>query len=319
MLFYSTDFDFSGATPPTWEIVAALPTGTIKNFAVTLDGSTVYATMNNGATVFDLYKCTNPKDPSPTWTRLIGQGDVVLGKTIQSGNIGFYAAVTYGNILITNMRFVTDVSWLHYEYDGSTATLTNTEADSNESNMVGYQAYVYDGKLRNLSGGIIGDYGEQVGNASSVWRNLLGGDYFGVRPIGAGNNEARLLNISTNTTLVTPVATGVPFEGLCRLGPRGAHYGTEINYVDYAGNLYTSADGASYTLVDTWVTGAVEQARLVGGGPLVWMRGTAPADNEVIRVSNDGGSNWDDMTGNFWSFFDEPHQTETLINIQLVF
>ena len=222
-----------------------------------------------------------------------------------------------------------NINRYHYEYNGTAATVTTLGNNANQENiMCGYRCYVNvlvgtPRKLYTTAGVAIGNYSHLNGQATSIWQNLIGGHYYGVQAAAIGTSPKWVVDVSAGT-IVSPVgATGSPMMTSSQVGPRGAWNGAEVNWVDVSGNYYKLADGVTPVLKHTWADGVIEQAKLTGGGPLVWLKKVVSPNNELIRVSNDGGVNWTGLTGKFWNTvpnggFDLT-TAQTFINLQLVF
>jgi hypothetical protein len=332
-IYYSGDFSFSLASAPTYASVP-LPAGLyeIDRFAVTLSGSAIYV-VGKVSSVRGLWYSANPRDADPTWVNIINVGDSFHGGTVNN-SWAFHTLIPYGDTVSTRLDYLSG-TWhiYHVTYTGTTPS----EVYLNSMNGVlraGYTAEAFIASrvgggedLRLLNGTYVGPFITNDGRASSPWHNLIGGHWYGFTY--DSDTLWDLWDISAGTVRVENV--GGPARGNegynSILAPRGAWRGSEINFTDGTGHFWQAADGVTFEKKTTtpWAWGFVEQSKLAGGGPLVWMSRSFLQSAEIIRVSLDNGVTWsstdrggDGLAGNFWNL-PGVSGSQIIVNMQLVY
>jgi hypothetical protein len=247
--------------------------------------------------------------------------DTYLGHYVL--NSSFKSIARHGNSIttgvITSLTGPDDYDYgcYVYEYDGTTGTGRMAGMNYDYGRCVSYRTYstldTTPASQRLVPGNaLIGNYPPADGRAATPYTNLLAsGHYYGYREeSGAPGDFGHLVDINLSSDLAAAnVVVGGGVAGFGQgsgvdaphMAPRGAWRGKEVDFVNNAGNLFVAADGATPVQKATWQIGVVEQSKLIGGGPLVWLARNVSANNELIRISTDGGTTWIAMTGNFWS------------------
>jgi hypothetical protein len=317
-IYWSGDF-FNGGQP-TWNVIA-MPTGwtAMWRFNVAFDGSAIYmlATVSGKG---GLWTCTNPRAASPTWTKILQEGDAgPTGDVVPPASGSFGSMIQYGNSVASVARCLNAGIYTYYQcvYDGS-ALHWIVLASPNTVLIMAYLAYVASDATHlwdAYTHAVLGTLLPQGNRVSSCWQNLIGGHFFYGGYTQTTGGYGFVYDVTASTQLTSNVAgntygvNGMQF-------PRGAYQGTEIDYVDGVGALWIATDGVTFVNKFTWGVGIVEQSRLLGGGSLIWLEKTVLANQELIRVSTNMGTAWTAMTGNFWSI---ASGNKTFINLQLVF
>ncbi len=327
--------DFFTATKaggqPTWNVVAGLPSGftAFIAFAPIMDGSMIYITaIVSGKR--GLWMCSNPKAGSPGWTKVLQENDIAPnGDNIATTYGPDFGALVRHNASVTTAVTTNGNHNYVVEVTGGVITWYNLfgfgGVYSSRDGQVGYRAYLndYSTTLRSLPGSTsIGSYDSFGGHTPSVWQNLVGGHVYGIRYTASLTGNYYLRDISAGADQIStlgsaPARSWGEFAYHCY--PRGAHKGPEIDYVDGLGQLWTAPDGATFANVFTWQMGVVEQAKLLGGGPLVWMVAGTTNSNEIIRVSFNKGVTWLTVTGNYWTGIQMDGLGFFLVDMYLVF
>jgi hypothetical protein len=336
-IYYSGDFDFSGVSQPTYT-VAGLPAGfnSVVRFCMTLSGAYAYMiAVVSGKR--GLWCCANPKDVSPTWVKLIEDGDGFKSGTFYGPAI--ISLAPHGELVVSQAYCDGGALAGYYILEISGATYTATQVIETTYSYNYLRGVCYQGchKFKTgidlgwnwrgwFSDTIIGGFDAVDNRSSTPWRNMIPyavasvHNYYAVQDVFNVGDTYYMMNVGKAPPLfyTTNGTTGTTWGLNGEVYPRGAWYGDEIDFVDGDGNFYQSTDGVTLVLKSAapWVMGCVEQGKLSGGGPLVWIPKQVLTSGEMMRLSIDSGVNWTNMTGNFWSI---ATGTQTFINMNLVF
>lgn len=306
-IYWSGDY-FAGGQP-TWNRITTVPAGTLAWFGIAIDGSSAYMAVSSAPAT--IYQCTNPKAATPTWTPILTIGDTVLGATVD--------VILGGNLLSIGRDGATLIAgvgnpfsllrhWAYGEYNG-TAWAWKQMLTYNVFNpdAIGFNAwYINNNKLYDSSNALI----ETIATLDSgaPIRDLW------FRP--GGTHRYFLVNTSGSAPWTTALHWSV--GGSQTLGlmsgvgqfqsshVHGAEQGPQV-YCVFDGNspdngvLWLSDNGTTFTNLVTWAPGRVFDAKLAGGGTLIWILNTMTVSNIPTRLYNRDGTVLRDMTGNLWS------------------
>lgn len=309
-LIWSGDY-FNGGQP-TWNL-SALPSGKqCSQFWMQYDGGVAYAycyDMSSAA----LFKTTDPKSATPSWTDITPAGQVL------------HRSIIWKNFLITHLTDIGD-NHQYADYDGTTWFYNTPSHDMIDFTEIAYRAFI-----SHESGSPSGDahymlraVGSEAAlsadlvynGAWSPWQNFMSGPRY--MAIAAYNGEAaRHVSIIRMDTGEVLLATGqlVPTFDTIEKPLRGAYAGPHLQYVDNSGAGWISDDGATFRQLATWYYGILEDAKWSGGGGLVWIPQTISANNVPTRLYDRLGGSVD-MTGNFWSILSGGQE---IFGVSLVF
>lgn len=284
-----------------WSKVATNPDANEIQWAgITNDGATLYVCTQGvgGVSTRKLYKCTNPKAVSPTWTSILAFGDSAAGSTISS-----HFSYTFGPFVINGSNlyttsFIATSYWIYGIYNGSSWTWTVVN-DANVFNPDGV------GKDMHSIGNVVRD------GANATLETISGGvGYeFYMSPVGTrycsrssvtnlfihqiGGSDLKDVGLSTaasavNETKITGAETGNQVYVV------GANSGAD-------GHLWLSDNGSTFTDIATWAEGWVKDDAISGGGQLIWLPINVIDAATMLRRYTRAGAVDLDLTANFWS------------------
>lgn len=318
-IYWSGDFFQGGGSQPTWnEIATPNPTNIgHADLVVARDGSAIYL-MNGDSSVSKhrIWKCTNWRSASPTWTVIWTDGDSIpLGNGVLD-TFWSYPKIVGKSLYVaaqdtagTHTYFIAKynaTNWLYSTLVGWPGGLVTVEEAVGADEITHPSGDTM--KLRNPGNTQIGSSWTDFGGLRTrrwFWRNSLGGPRYIVRR--HTDSVWKLHRIIENDDVLS--GFNVPAENNLQIRQvRGALEGTQIALVDWdsvpnpdAGTLYLSEDGASFAAGTTWLPGWVEPAHKNGGDTLVWVANEVSANGEAVRISTDGGDTWSQMNGNIWT------------------
>jgi hypothetical protein len=323
-LVWSGDF-FQGGQPD-WN-AATLPSlgslaSTSYGFDMTLDGSAAYLYAVTSDSHWAIWKTTNPRVASPTWSIILESSvSTISGSLIDRIGEPF----VYGSRLICITRNALGNEY-YSEYNGVswTNSITTATAADPRNMTIFYRAYgiLFSGThtVRSSPGNGTLDSFTAAVEVRDSWQNLLGGSRYMFRQAAGPTYYVR--NVSTATDVLTGFA-GFSAALVFDTRIRGAHRGTQVIFIDDdgAGNgqIQKSADGSSWSTGATWLPGIVETALMAGGNTMVWMPHTTTNSNVIARISSDGfATAGTDMTGDFWTNI-QPAGDFYMANMRVIF
>jgi len=318
-LYWSSDF-FAGGQP-TWHKVASVPTLLqLRGWCVSLDGSAVYLIGRDGANIHTdskIWRCTNPKAFSPTWTVIADNTTAVAagygfyteyGSHINEGMLGCYGTTLY--CYTWGWNGSTSLNYLVYgEYASGAWTWTTINVPF--SSRFSYRAFA-----RTVGGGSYTAYsipplatvynGSGITSFHDIHRYYAGS----VRELivkSTATTVYRIRDVSSTSESLSGSLTGATsYRGLS-----GSTKGTRLFAVmNPARVLYVSDADADFAIRGSVIGTFIHDAKLTGGGPLVDVigqdSGSSPTStgSEFARISRNGtGSDgtWEAMTGDFWT------------------
>lgn len=284
-----------------WNKVASLP-GTPMDFAVADDGSAVYLQLASDQSI---YKCTNPKAGSPTWTQI-----AYLGLSTGLGTITGYLGYQIGPITIQGTTLITTAgvgahTWIYGTYNGTSWTWSS-ESNANifRPSDVGLDSWAGSQFLYDGAHSLVEDLGFDPNNAR-IWHRTGARRYVATVHVATNNVAIRLpgeawVDVGGFTTGSQITATSI----------RGAHGGLQVYCVSGVnGHLFLSNNGLTFSDIATWAIGYVEDDVEAGGGNLIWIKASVLQNAEMGRAYSRAGAVLDDLTGNFWSIVYGSDQT----------
>lgn len=299
-----------------WNRVASLPnTDTLVYFAVAADGSAIYLATGAVRWAYNLYKCANPKDPSPTWTLILYNG-----YNTGIGTITQYFSYSFGNMIMTDTTLslvgcIGAQVWIMGEYDGTNWTWHAGGSEGGfEPQGAGYHS-------------IVDNNFHLFDEAHALVETLPGSEDMVTIWHRAG--APRYLPISASSRLyIRIVGTSSIDIGADTIGKsydthiRGAHQGVQIYCVSNAlggdsGGLWLSENGTTFSKIATWTTGWVEDDERTGGGDLIWIANVWTSGGVLARQYDRAGNLLDDLTGNFDSIMTDT--TQVIIGVGIAY
>jgi len=328
-LYWSSDF-FAGGQP-TWNAVAggypASP-GTLEYAGITIDGSTVYVVYHNGYVNYGIFKCTNPKSATPTWT------DILAGAGPSAG-VARYSGTQRACGIQGNQFWVFCNStgiWYHRGvYNGTAWSWSNelTGLCATTDGWYGPRSFYRinrEAEIDDISSGVGWSIVRNPtdGAGGSIWSysatshvTISGTDYTystGILQLADTGAVIAILSDLTGSLSRFDVTLNGSYEG-----NKVFAIHTQPSVGAARGRMWIG-DTSGVTLKDTWTYAQrIHDAKRGGGGALVVGVSSCPASNEFMRISRDGTgdpASWESMTGNFWSL---ASGDQTFLNSQVVF
>ncbi len=337
-IIYSTDY-FSSPSAPTWQTVAALPADLsyIRYGSITADGAVCYVVGNDTGSKTGIWKCLNPKDVSPTWSKIVEDGDStgLPGDTGTITGVRFYSEAANGfSAICEHSDTINGVVCNHNEAYGVKYARGVSHAGTTPTGL--WNSYTGCAS-QNI---VLRDSRSDPGAFGFV--NLAGGHGFGGLPDGystlliepgllypfcnlqapftygqANNRLVRLIGTQWQTVYTFPVllepiqSISASFFGRSLYVLAAYTGGTRDSY------LYYSLNGADFNLSypQSWKYGKVLPANLNGGTQALWFicspwygsvfTETVNNSNEFLRycadISNVAANPWTSSTGNMWT------------------
>lgn len=290
-----------------WNRMASLPdANTLVYLAVAADGSAIYLATGAARWAYNLYKCVNPKDPSPTWTLILYNGfDTGIGTITQ------YFSYSFGNMIMTDTTLslvgcIGAQLWIMGEYDGTNWTW---HAGGNEGGFepqgAGYHSIIDNNfHLFDEAHALVETLAGST-DMTTIWHRAGAARYL---PVNAAF-RLYLHIVGSSSIDIGADATGRTYD----THVRGAHQGVQVYCVSNAtgadnGALWISENGTTFSKIATWITGWVEDDERTGGGYLIWIAATWASGTPIARQYDRAGTLLDDLTGNFDSIMIDTSQ-----------
>lgn len=321
--------NFFAGGQPDWNesaVPANLTTAAARPhfFDISLDGTNAYLISYD--TVSRVWHTSDPRSSSPTWTNILSVGD-----TIESANVDAIGRpFLYGSKALIMIDQPAGVR-LYGEYDPASATFIWIVTGLTGAVTVRDEAPYTRAHTEKLSGTatLFAAGGASIASIASTftgpyfgWQNLIGGDRLMFRKT-SGPTVHYVHNFDTAADLVSgfnlPAVMGnASFKPMIR----GSHRGLHVLFADDNGSnvgiAYRATDGATFSSGTTWLPGVIETGGLNGSDTLAWVPFTTTVNQEMARISTDGGSSWTAMTGDFWTNIQTSGSFFSL-NMRLVF
>lgn len=324
--------------PASMELTAlsVLPSdlNVLLGFQMTLDGTIAYLMgTSTGFSDRRIWKCTNPRDATPSWTAILTYGDTLPSGTLSN----VYTWNTLGSFLYVQIASSTN---RHYygAYNGSTWDYVQIAAPLGGWNHGGCtqrssldSAAVDPLHLRNTHPLATVDTVTESPSLlvlRQIWRNLLVGDRYFYYRTASGSGFIRRADAAANVSTVSAAAVDGSYAWLW---VRGLLKGSQVQYVNSSGittaatgQLFVSQDGTTFTGMDTWMPGFAECLSLADGAPMIWMPKLTTNSNEILRYSPSrfpiGGTppNIVAISHNFWQDI-QLSGNFSAVNLQVVF
>lgn len=325
-IVWSGDF-FSGGQPD-WNSSAVPPSlataaGRPHFFDISLDGTQAYLISYD--TVSRVWATSDPRSSSPTWTNILSVGDTIEGANVDAIGRPFL----YGSKALIMIDQPSGVR-LYGEYDPATAAfswfstaLTGAVSVRNEAPYTRAYTEKVSGTatLFAVGGGSIASIATTYTGPFFGWQNLLGGDRYMFRRT-AGPTVHYVHNFDAATDPLSGFNLGSSMNVSFSPMIRGSHRGTHVMFVDDNGSnvgiAYRATDGATFASGTTWLPGVIETGGINGTDTLAWVPFTTTVNQEMARISTDGGSSWTAMTGDYWTNIQTSGSFFSL-NMRLVF
>jgi hypothetical protein len=344
-IVYSADVFAAGVSQPTWAaVVTNPPTDQIwtnaGSLAVTPDGRTVYVSgrMASDSTLWAIWKSSNAKSASPTWTEILKGGDAMGATTVRTGANPFSRLIVWGTRLIVMVNNAGVILPRYAEYSGSAWTFTTSDASTLSAAEVAatYRRHMH---LTTISAGpmlvkaipgntAVDSFTADTGTGprgGQLWRNLVGGNVYGVYRNGGAGANGRV----RNATGASDVLTGFQYAaaGHALASPitlRGALRGVRMALVDNdglgVGIIYVSTNGTSFASGATWKPGIADFLTPTGSAAMCWLLFNTANANEIFRTSTDAfatpGTN---KSGNYWTSIDTSGGAFNARDLNIVF
>lgn len=327
-LIYTLDFGAGGQ--PTYTILSDIPSGQIVGMHVTRNGRRVYLLMHtvvpygNGRSA--IWYTDNPYSKEQQWVRLVGTGDDI-GYPVDQDYFGISA--------ITSMRMIGNTLWFSVrrirrsgvydhvigsvENQSTTASYTLPTPSAGLFNFMG-DGYVYAIQPSQTSATI--QFRRRVSPIESVLWSIpniltfalgLNNGVEMVRGNGTGNwwsndldpytiiySDESAGSIRRNGYIVTSIPSKLNANAI-RI--RGDYWGGQYQFVDLDGWLHVGYLMGGTSKVFQWATsrgGAAICLDKTNSRKMAWIPAVAAQNNEIARYSDNGGSSWNQMTGNWW-------------------
>jgi len=333
-ILWSKDF-FNGGQP-SWHSIDTPSGYTIIGLdynnilCVTLDGSAVYLGGNdsNNANRDTIWKLTNTATIRATpataasWSVIAHSGEAVsIGTLYPVSSSSSFPMRAVADKLYAVFRIVAGSLPYYGVYNGTAWTYTAVGSTASDfgvyRNAVLVADNVSDNKLRIAGGAQYGsDWPHTFGTPSErdLWGLYNSTSHYWVVYKKNGTNQYNLRHINSDTDYNTGLTTGT-----FRVG--GAHGGTYCYVHVSSGELYITSSGASFSLLETFSTGAggrVMDAKLSGGGKLVRAQETTPTSNTAIFINSTRVAGaWDAMNGDMDTVYPRSGAL-TLLDLNLV-
>jgi len=325
-IVYSAQVFDDTISQPTWAVAVNPPTdqiwANVGSLAVTPDGGTVYVSgrMASDSTLWAIWKSSNAKSAAPTWTEILKGGDAMGATTVRTGSNPFGRLMIWGTRLIVMVDNAGVILPRYAEYSGSAWTFSTSDASTLSHGEVAatYRRHMHlttisaDPMLvRSMPGNsAIDSFTADTGTGprgGQLWRNLIGGNIYGIYRNGGAGAFGRVRNATGATDVLTGFQYGVTGHGVnTPITLRGAVRNVHLALVDDngagVGVIYVSTNGTSFASGATWKPGIADFLQAAGGLRMCWLLFTTTNSNEIFRTSTDGfatpGTN---KTGNYWT------------------
>lgn len=330
-LVWTGDFGFGGQ--PTYNMVKTIPSGTIQGMHVTRDGTRVYLLMYNSSTTKEcLYYSDNPYYGDPTWNVVVQSGDPAPGgKHVDSLSFNLMPILS-AQMVVTTLYFTVRVvlganryyqcakiglsdstlTWIGEARDINVGTFNppiitrGAVAQAESATIIRFRVPPNGSAICTTPS--TGGFTNSLSNGAVITVDRATGNWW-LPDTGTGHLLYCGVDGNSLRDFGSTIFTSVGNLPYLLVHIRGDYWGTQYQFVDNLGTLYTGQLGGGPSAIFTWNPGGGL------GGPgvvicldksnpkrLAWFPNTAANSNEMARYSSDGGQTWAQMTGNWWGF-----------------